>query len=231
MEELTDKISNIHLEDKQIETFKKKRAAKIIQRKYKKHIDNRVYKKLSDYVWVFQGMKICEGYITQSIIYQIIKDSKFYDEVYEEFKIPLNPNDPKKRKSHKVDILCINNKDKVIDAYNSKGASFNNTQSQENDLAEFNKYKAAIKLKYPEYIVNYSILKDKYDNSEAKYKMKCEYLSSNGIKHYNTQDFLKSQFNYQHFEEERRKKVNIRLQERIKERGLPLTLTKLISNS
>ena len=58
-------------------------------------------------------MKICEGYITQSIIYQIIKDSKFYDEVYEEFKIPLNPNDPKKRKSHKVDILCINNKDKV----------------------------------------------------------------------------------------------------------------------
>lgn len=219
------------VEEEQIKKFKKKRAAKIIQREFSKHIDNIVYEKLDDYVWVFQGMKICEGFITQDIIFQSIKNSGFYDEVYQEFKIPLKPDDTKKRKSHKVDVLCINHKDKVIDAYNSKGASFNNTISQENELSEYNKYKDAIKSKYPEYKVNYSILKDNYDNTELKYKMKCEYLSSNGIKHYNTQEFLKCRFNNPNFEEIRRKKVNIRLQERIKERGLPITLTKLISSS
>jgi len=226
----SESISQLKM-DEIIENLKKKRSAKIIQREYKKHIDNKVYKKLSDYVWVFQGMKICEGFITQAIIYEIIKNSNKYDQVYQEFIIPLNPDDPKKRKNHRVDILCINNKDKVVDAYNSKGASFNNTQSQENDLAEFNKYKEAIKNKYPKHEVNYIILKDNYDKNEKKYKLKCEYLSNNGINHYNTQDFLKCKFNNPNFEKIRREKVNLKLQERIRERGLPITLTQLISNS
>tara|TARA_Y100001970_G_scaffold166277_1_gene203343 strand:+ start:3106 stop:3804 length:699 start_codon:yes stop_codon:yes gene_type:complete len=230
VEEITDSIPQLKLEEK-IEIFKKERSTKIIQRGYKKHIDNKVYEKLTDYVWVFQGMKICEGFITQDIIYNIIKNSNKYDQVYQEFKIPLNPDDSKKRKHHKVDILCINNKDKVVDAYNSKGASFNNTQSQENDLAEFNKYKEAIKNKYPGHEVNYSILKDNYDKNDPKYKLKCEYLSNNGINHYNTQGFLKNKFNNPNFEKIRRKQVAIKLQARIRERGLPITLKQLISNS
>jgi len=229
--EITDGISQLEIKEEKIETFKKNRSAKIIQKQYKKRLDDKVYDTLSDYVWVFQGMKICEGYITQKIIFEIIKNSGKYDEVYQEFKIPLNPDDLEKRKHHRVDILCINKKDKVVDAYNSKGASFNNTHSQENDLAEFNKYKDAIKSKYPGYEVNYSILKDNYDKSVSKYKMKCEYLSKNGIKHYNTQEFLKSKYNYSKFEETRRKLVSIKLQERIKERGLPMTLTDMVSSS
>ena len=39
-----------------IEEFRKNRSAKLIQRAYKGHIDNIVYEKLTDYVWVFQGM-------------------------------------------------------------------------------------------------------------------------------------------------------------------------------
>jgi len=137
------------------------RSSKIIQRafrnkNYRKY--DTIYSALGDFVWVFQGMKICEGYITQNIIYETIKNSEKYCLVEQEYKIPLqDDSNDKKRKYHKVDIFGINNKDKIVDAFNSKGKSFNNTISQESELYEYNNYKRAIQEMYPEYKINYMI--------------------------------------------------------------------------
>lgn len=183
-----------------------------------------VYGMLGDCVWVFQGMKICEGFITQDIIFNIINESNKYDNVYQEKKIPLNPDNIDKRKNHKVDVLCINHSEKVVDAFNSKGASFNNTQSQENDLNEYNKYLKAINDVYPEYKVTYNILKDNYNENEKKYKAKCDYLSKHGIKHYSTQKYLDENYGFKNFEEIRRRLVFKKLKERINERSIDLSI-------
>tara|TARA_B100001094_G_C18114939_1_gene763405 strand:- start:299 stop:970 length:672 start_codon:yes stop_codon:yes gene_type:complete len=194
-----------------------------IMNENKEEIHTKVYDMLNQAVKVFQGTKIIEGFIIQRIIYEILRDSGKYDTVSEEYPIPLNPDDPKKRKTHKVDIFCIDEKNKLIDAFNSKGASFNNTKSQENDLAEYNKYKDAIKRKYPEYTVQYSILKDKYDPCEKKYKAKCDYLSQHGIKHYCTQTFLMEfGLSKQQFEIIRKERVYNKLKERIQEANLDI---------
>ena len=193
-------------------------------RNKQKNKHNKVYKMLSDCVWVFQGMKICEGYITQDIIYNTINESKKYDNVYQEKKIPLNPDNIDKRKHHKVDILCINHQEKKVDAFNSKGASFNNTQSQENDLNEYNKYLKAINDVYPEYNVTYNILKDNYNENEKKYKAKCDYLSKHGIKHYSTQKFLEENYGFKNFEELRKKLVYNKLKVRMNEKSIDLSI-------
>lgn len=195
-----------------------------IWRDKQKNKHNNVYVMLRDCVWVFQGMKICEGYITQDIIYNTINESKKYDNVYQEKKIPLNPDNIDKRKHHKIDILCVSDERNEVDAFNSKGASFNNTQSQENDLNEYNKYLKAIYNEYPGYKVTYNILKDNYDENEKKYKTKCDYLSKHGIKHYSTQKFLEENFGFKNFEELRKKQVYKKLKERMNKRSIDLSI-------
>lgn len=212
-----------------IEEFMLKRSVRIIEREFIKKNNEKysnMYDAIRDFEWAFHGMKIQEGYITQNIIYETIKNSNRYCEVIQESKIPLNPDDKNKRKHHKVDVLCIDHERKKVDAHNSKGASFNNTQSQESELYDYNNFKEAIKKKYPGYEVNYKILKDNYDENEPKYKLKCKYLSDNGIKHFSTQEYLKDNYNLTNFEEIRKKRVYYSLKERLKSRSLNVELLK-----
>ena len=87
------------------------------------------------------GTKICEGKILQKLLFDAINSSQnLYTEVSHEKSINLNPTDPNHRKIHRVDIFCRSEPDKIIWAYNSKGKSFNNTESQELLLAEYLHY-------------------------------------------------------------------------------------------
>ena len=79
-------------------------------------------------------------------------------------------------------------------AYNSKGKSFNNTESPLGLLQEYNRYLDAIRALYPEYDVTYAIGKDEYnpnDNRNSKYV----YLNNNGIPVYNTMQHLQTAYN------------------------------------
>ena len=118
----------------------------------------------------------------------------------------------------------------IIDAFNSKGKSFNNTLSQESELYEYNNYKRAIQKKYPKYKINYIILKDNYDENDPRYKVKCNYLIENGINHYSTQKYLKEHYDLNNFEEIRRERVYYTLKERLKQRDLNTEILKDLIN-
>ena len=88
---------------------------------------------LKKFVAITHGkINIAGGNIFQNEIYKAIKKSGKHEEVYEEYPIPLVDNG--KRKHHKVDILIVD-KDIVI-AINSKGKSFNNTDSEDAKLSD-----------------------------------------------------------------------------------------------
>ena len=133
-----------------------------------------VFQKLENIV---HGTKVCEGTILQKLIYLEIKNSGYYTVVLDEHRIKLNTTNKDNRQEHKVDIFCISETPiPYIIAYNSKGKSFNNTESQESWLAEFMHYKKSIEIAYPGYAVHYIILKDEYNSNNSK---KQDVLSSN----------------------------------------------------
>ena len=129
--------------------------------------------------------KICivGGNVFQHEIFKAIKESGKHNEVYEEYPIPLVGNG--KRKHHKVDILIVD-EDKVI-ATNSKGKSFNNTDSEDAKLGDTKLFIKSIQKKFPNHEVVYQYFKDEYGTKKiALY----EYFEENGIPVHNTEDYL-----------------------------------------
>lgn len=142
---------------------------------------------------VVHGTKICEGNILQKLIYQKIQSSNHFTSVHHEFPIQLNPENTTHRRTHKVDIFCIDDQKKQIFAFNSKGKSFNNTESNESLLAEYTKYRVAVQSAYPDYEVVYAILKDEFDATDKKMG-KYNFIATNGIPVYNTANYLRDNF-------------------------------------
>jgi len=186
-------------------------------------------------VHVVQGTKICEGNIWEKLIFDVIRDTGIYTSVTNGESIPLNggggggaAKTKGARKKHKVDIFCKDDEKKIIQAYNSKGKSFNNTESPESLLQEYQRYKTAIETAYPGYTVTYNILKDEFDCKNGKMS-KYNYLQSNGIPVYNTALYLKERYGIstEYIEMKRQKKVIEILQSRFKETGL--TIEQLVS--
>ena len=178
----------------------------------------RCYHTYEDIEKIVHGTKIREGYILQDIAYNNIKLSGKFSTVEKEKFIELNPENKTHRKRHKVDIFCVDENNKKIMAFNSKGKSFNNTESQENLLFEYRKYENAIKCMYKDYEVQYCILKDGY-NCTDKRMTKYRFLEANGIKVYNLYDYLKDTcgISCEMIEHERKKKVMKELRKRMKE--------------
>ena len=174
---------------------------------------------------VVHGTKICEGNIWQRLIYELILGTARFTEVLYEHPIPLNPTNQAKgvRKIHKVDIFCKHDGDKKIFAFNSKGKSFNNTESADSLLSEYSSYKKAIELAYPGYTVVYAVLKDEYDAADAKMS-KYNFLEANGIPVYNSASYIKTTFGIstEAIEAKRQTMVMALLKQRFKESGLTL---------
>jgi hypothetical protein len=174
---------------------------------------------------VVHGTKICEGNIWQRLIYELILGTARFTDVLYEHPIPLNPTNQAKgvRKTHKVDIFCKDDPSKKIFAFNSKGKSFNNTESADSLLSEYNSYKKAIELAYPGFTVVYAVLKDEYDAADGKMS-KYNFLEANGIPVYNSASYIKNTFGIstEAIEAKRQTMVMALLKQRFKESGLTL---------
>lgn len=172
---------------------------------------------------VVHGTKICEGNVWQHLIFETVRDSGAFTVVEEERRVPLNPENRNHRQTHRVDIWCQDDINHRIFAFNSKGKSFNNTESQESLLAEYNTYKRAIELGWPDYSIVYAVLKDEYNSSDPKMG-KYHFLTENGIPVYNTAEYLQTQFGLssQAIEAKRRTKVIEILRQRMVAAGISM---------
>ena len=127
-------------------------------------------------------VNISGGNVFQHEIYLAIKESGKHNEVYEECKIPLIEG---KRKIHKVDILIID--DDIVIAINSKGKSFNSTDTEDAKLNDVKLFVRSIQKKFPNKKVIYQFFKDEFVSGKiALY----DYFVDNGVPVYNTERYL-----------------------------------------
>jgi hypothetical protein len=182
------------------------------------------YAELQSLGRVVHGTKICEGNIWEDLLFQVIRDTGRFTEVTHSKPITLNLQAAKgARKTHKVDIFCKDDLSKKIFAFNSKGKSFNNTESADSLLSEYSTYKKAIELAYPGFTVVYAVLKDEYDAADAKMS-KYNFLEANGIPVYNSAAYIKTTFGIstEAIETKRQSMVMALLKQRFKESGLSI---------
>jgi len=173
---------------------------------------------------VVHGTKICEGNIWEDLLFQVIRDTGCFSEVSHGKPVTLNLQVAKgSRKTHKVDIFCKDDIEKKIFAFNSKGKSFNNTESADSLLSEYSTYKKAIENSYPGFSVVYAVLKDEYDATDSKMS-KYNFLEANGIPVYNSASYIKDTFGIstEAIEAKRQSMVMALLKERFKESGLTI---------
>ena len=173
---------------------------------------------------VVHGTKICEGNIWEDLLFQVIRDTGRFSEVSHGKPVTLNLQAAKgSRKTHKVDIFCKHDNEKKIFAFNSKGKSFNNTESADSLLSEYSTYKKAIENSYPGFSVVYAVLKDEYDATDSKMS-KYNFLEANGIPVYNSASYIKETFGIstEVIEAKRQSMVMALLKERFKESGLTI---------
>ena len=126
------------------------------------------------------------GNYFQDEIFKVILESKKHLKVIQEYKVPLR-KPTKKRKHHKVDILIVDQTS--VTAINSKGKSFNSTESEDAKLDEYLWYKKALEAEFPGKTVTYIILKDEYSSTNTSLGA-YHYFNKNGIPVYNTEEFL-----------------------------------------
>ena len=180
---------------------------------------------------VVHGTKICEGNIWEDLLFQVVRDTGRFSEVTHGKSITLNPTNQTKgaRKTHKVDIFCKDDPNKKIFAFNSKGKSFNNTESADSLLSEYSSYKKAIEIAYPGFTVVYAVLKDEYDAADAKMS-KYNFLETNGIPVYNSASYIKDTFGIstEAIEAKRQSMVMALLKQRFKESGLTIEQVSLM---
>jgi len=181
------------------------------------------YSMFQELVGVFQGAKIQEGNVWEKLIYEVIRETGRYTMVENGHAVLLLHDEEKKgaRKNHKVDIFCKDDEKKVIRAYNSKGKSFNNTESPDSLCKEYQLYKASIERAYPGYTVTYAILKDEYDCKDSKMS-KYKYLEANGIPVFNTKGYLTDEYGIstEEIEKKRQTRTIELLTERFRKTGI-----------
>ena len=134
------------------------------------------------------SINISGGLKFQKLIYEAILASGKHVNVKHEYPVQLlKETGEEDRNEHFIDILCEN--EYVVLALNSKGKSFNSTETGHGLLTEYRAYKKAIEKKFPTKKVEYIILKDEYDSSDSNMS-KYNYLVDHGIPVYNTEKYL-----------------------------------------
>jgi hypothetical protein len=155
-------------------------------------------------------VNISGGNVLQHEIFLAIKNSGKHDKVYEDYPIPLVGKG--KRKHHKVDILIVE-KDTVI-ATNSKGKSFNSTDTEDAKLNDVKLFTKSIQKVFPNKKVVYQYLKDEYGTKRiALY----EYFEKKGVPVYNTEKYLIEHYkiDFDALEKRRQKECVRRVEEAI----------------
>ena len=134
------------------------------------------------------SINISGGLKFQRLIYEAILASGKHINVEHEYPVQLlKETGEEDRNEHFIDILCEN--EDVVLALNSKGKSFNSTETGYGLLTEYRAYKKAIDKKFPTKRVEYIILKDEYDSSRPNMS-KYNYLVDRGVPVYNTERYL-----------------------------------------
>ena len=148
------------------------------------------YRRMKKLCAILHGsVNISGGLKFQRLIYEAILASGKHINVEHEFPVKLpKETGEEDRGKHKIDILCDDGGD-VILALNSKGKSFNSTETGYTLLTEYRRYKKGIENKFPGKTVEYVILKDEYDSSHPNMS-KYNYLVDRGIPVYNTEKYL-----------------------------------------
>ena len=129
------------------------------------------------------------GNIQQHQLFLYIKGSGKHLEVHEEYPIPLVH--VCSRKTHKQDILIID-EDEVL-AINSKGSSFNNTNSFTSELSDAKIFKESVQAMFPDKKVTYMYLKENYVRGKGKTK-KYDQFADNGFPVYDTASYINENY-------------------------------------
>ena len=132
-------------------------------------------------------MNICGGTILQHQLYLHIKASGKHQEVHEDYPVPIVKANS--RKTHKQDILIIDGENVI--GINSKGASFNNTNSFTSELKDAKDFKVSLQALFPDKKVTYMFLKEKYVRGKVK---KYDQFEDNGFPVYNTEDYINEHY-------------------------------------
>ena len=180
--------------------------------------DYAIFKKL---VSICHGsVKISGGIKFQNLIYNSIAGSNKHENVYHEYAVSLiKETGEEDRSEHKVDILCEDSD--VVLAHNSKGKSFNNTETGYGLLQEYRNYKKALEEQFPGKTVEYIILKDEYDPNDSK-MVKYNYLAKHGIPVYNTKQYLTNNYDvdFDAIEDERQRRAVKRCRDTFAKNGI-----------
>ena len=132
-------------------------------------------------------MNICGGTILQHQLYLHIKASGKHQEVHEDYPVPILVECENDRKTHKQDILIIDGE--YVIGINSKGASFNNTNSYTSELNDAILFKQSLQALFPDKNVTYAFLKEKYVRGKGK-TSKYDQFADDGFPVYNTEDYI-----------------------------------------
>ena len=147
-------------------------------------IMNSKFEILKELAGIIHGkINIAGGNVFQHEIYLAIKESGKHNKVYEEYSIPLV--DKGKRKHHKVDILTVD--DDMVIATNSKGKSFNSTDSEDAKLNDVKHFIRSIQKQFPNKKVIYQFFKDEFVSGKISLY---DYFVENGVPVYNTERYL-----------------------------------------
>ena len=145
-----------------------------------------MFLKLDPIFSAIQGAKISRGHWYQEVIKEYLQPE--YDEIHSEKPIPTIHDNPEIQKSlfkkgfHKVDLVAVDHKKKIVDLINSRSTGIDHSKPPSLN-AEL--YIAAIKgaeKMYPNYTVKYMI----YRTSDEKIKE----LTDKGIRQFNTSKIL-----------------------------------------
>ncbi|MDX1370875.1 MAG: hypothetical protein R3321_00305 [Nitrososphaeraceae archaeon] len=111
------------------------------------------YRKL---IKVFQGTAISEGHLYQRAIYNAL--SLKFNKIYYEYKLDISSLNVK-RKTHRLDILIINEDTKKVLAINTKSVGCSHTIGIEHDVNEVNSYVHCLIKHFSGYEIEYIICK------------------------------------------------------------------------
>tara|TARA_Y100000593_G_C4141778_1_gene252614 strand:- start:40 stop:633 length:594 start_codon:yes stop_codon:yes gene_type:complete len=135
---------------------------------------------------LIHGRRISRGLQIQKMIYEKIKNSNKHLEVHHEFEIDLPIGGQKK--SHKIDIVIIDTDS--VRAFDSKSQSFNATQDAQGVLEEYQKYIHILQEKFPNKKIEYSVLKEEWDNPSKNQCTRYTYMNTRGVKVFDTYNFM-----------------------------------------
>jgi len=125
------------------------------------------------------GAKIKRGYLRQHVIVEKLRENGGYDIIEEEKPVPVQGF---KSGKHKVDIFCLDEKNKKITLINSKSNGISHTDVPSHTVQIYLEAITGVKSIYPEYNVEYIVLRPSGEEIPE--------WTNHGIQTYKTAEYL-----------------------------------------